>query len=206
MICLVSSKSFLGGLALTIIIPAFHTYPEHGAIIGRLVMGYSEFELMLAFCTSLTLDVEQDDILRAFFRIRSESNKFALADALMHTPLKRLGLEPLFAELKPAYKHVLKIRNQYAHCQWADTASGLFFVDLDETAKKFEGFIQHYNHIDVPLLKLQEEFFASTRMFLLYFEHEIKLKQKKVKQYIRSKPLLPEPPSLHNPQDQHPYP
>lgn len=191
---------------MTIIIPAFHTYPDHGAIIGRLVMGYSEFELMLALCTSLSLDVEQDDILRAFFRIKSESNKFALADALMHTPLKRLGLEPLFAELKPSYKHCLKIRNQYAHCQWADTSSGLFFVDLDETALKFDGFEQRHYHVDVPLLNLQEEFFASTRMFLLYFEHEIKLRQKKAKQNIRTKPLMPPLPSLHNPEDLHPYP
>jgi hypothetical protein len=195
-----------GDFVLTIIVPAFHTYPEHGTIIGRLVMGYSEFELMLAFCTSLTLDVEQDDILRAFFRIKSESNKFALADALMHTPLKRLGLEPLFAELKPAYKHCLKIRNQYAHCQWSDTASGLFFVDLDETAVKFEGFEHRHYHIDVPLLSLQEEFFAATRMFLLYFEHEIKLKMNRAKQNIRAKPSMPPLPGLHNPEDQHPYP
>ena len=168
-------------------------------------MGYSEFELMLAFCTSLTLDVERDDILRAFFRMRSESNKFALADTLMRTPLKRFGLEPLFAELKPAIKRCLKIRNQYAHCQWANSDNGLFFVDLDETALKFEGFEQRHLHIDVPLLNLQEEFFVATRMFLLYFEHELQLKKHPEWKHHRSKPAMPPEPSLHNPEDQHPY-
>ncbi len=139
---------------MTILNPALHRAPSEAAIIGRLILAYSEFELMLALCTSLTLDVEQDDILRAFFRIKSESNKFALADALMHTPLKRLGLEPLFADLKPAYRQCLKIRNQYAHCQWSDSPNGLFFVDLDETAEKFEGFTQRHYHIDLPLLKI----------------------------------------------------
>lgn len=203
-----TSSRFLssGDSVLSIIIPVFHRFPAEGAIIGRLVLGYSELELMMAYCTSLAVDAEQDDILRAIFRIRSESNRIGLVDALIGGPLKKLGLFNVFTDIKGALGLCLKIRNQFAHCQWADTAGGIFFANLDESAEKAEGFKMRYYHVDLSLLEAQETYFVATRMYLFHLEYEIKLKKGAKKVSPWKKPSMPPKPSLHNPEALHPYP
>ncbi len=44
--------SFLGGLAMTTIMPAFDTFLQEGAIVGRLLVGYGELELELCNCVA----------------------------------------------------------------------------------------------------------------------------------------------------------
>jgi hypothetical protein len=54
----------------------------------------------------------------------------------------------------------LKIRNQYAHCNWADSdpKAGLFFADLQESAKREDWFTswKHVQHIPRWLNKDQK--------------------------------------------------
>jgi hypothetical protein len=190
----------------SILLPAFHRYPTEGAIIGRMVMGYGELELMLAVCTAAAIDADKDDILRAIFRYQSEGGRIRLADALLKQPLDKLGLANDFAHIKHALIYCKNIRNQYAHCQWGDTEIGLWFANLDDAANKHEGFDYTFLHVDLELITLQEAYFATTRESLFYLEHEISVRQGLTKSNPWKMPKLPERPLKHYPPEQYPYP
>jgi hypothetical protein len=71
----------------------------------------------------------------------------------------------------------LRIRNQYAHCNWYDDNSGqLAYVNVDYLAKEkepvegFDNLTRH--HIDVPTLQLQGQYFGYTDALLGYANYE----------------------------------
>lgn len=117
------------------IMPAFRKSPDEAAIIGRLLAGYGELEFSLAFCLGVVLG---DHIvgIKAFFRLRSESSRLEVTDALMRDAIAAQGIEGEYAQAIGCIRHCLKIRNKYAHCHWAvDTSAGLFFTSMQDTAE-----------------------------------------------------------------------
>jgi hypothetical protein len=68
----------------------------------------------------------------------------------------------------------LKIRNQYAPCNWAETdpKAGLFFADLQDSATRQDWFT-NWKHVDVPLLARQEAFFSDVRGAMLFMEADL---------------------------------
>jgi hypothetical protein len=104
--------------------------------------------------------------------------------------------------------HCMKIRNQYAHCNWADAAhvgrkaAGLFFADLEKSA--FNGdFFHQFRHVNVELLTLQEGYFAQTMEWLDFLNHEIAFAQGRIARQNWPRPPELEPPPLHNPPQKH---
>jgi len=80
------------------ILPVFRTFPEEGQIIGRLVVGYGVLEFYLICCLGPALGSD-DRALRALFRVRSESTRIDVADALMRPPYKEIGLQDKYNEM-----------------------------------------------------------------------------------------------------------
>ena len=103
------------------VMPAFHRFPNEAAIIGRLLAGYAELEIGLLHC--VTVAREEDDFdatLKAMFRIRGETARINVGDALGRQVYDKLGLGADFEMAVSAMRYCLKIRNQYAHCNWYD--------------------------------------------------------------------------------------
>jgi hypothetical protein len=98
-----------------VIFPAFWSFPEEGAIIGRLLTGYAELEISLMRCIHVVRD-DFDTVLKAMFRIRGEQQRLSVGDALGRHHYQALDLGVEFnAAVKPM-DYCRQIRNQYAHC------------------------------------------------------------------------------------------
>jgi hypothetical protein len=117
------------------VMPAFHRFPNEAAIIARLLAGYAELEIALLHCVAVATDFNAT--LKAMFRIRGETARINVGDALGRQVYHKLGLGTDFEMAVGALRYCLKIRNQYAHCNWYDDWSGgLAFVNVEEIAKE----------------------------------------------------------------------
>lgn len=81
-----------------------------------------------------------DMAVKALFRARGESQRIKIADALGRQAYRKLKLETLFEGTISGMHYCLKIRNQYAHCNWHDDNTGcLSFLNMEQIAKKKRG-------------------------------------------------------------------
>lgn len=162
------------------IMPAFRDFPKEGMIIGCLLAGYGELELILCNCVSEARD-DFDTTFKAMFRPRGETQRIDVADALGRHHYREAGLEQPFSEAIGEIRYCLKIRNQYAHCYWTeDFGRSLGLVELEETAKRHgevyrRELIGLAKDIDVPTLEGQEAFFCRTNDCLRFLLHEYRV-------------------------------
>src|ERR1700721_2673311 len=119
----------------TTIMPVFDRYPVEGRIIGRLLAGYGDLEFGLCTCVGMGIG-DFDMAIKAMYRPRGESQRIEIADALGRKAYHRLRLGTLFEETIANMKVCLKIRNQFAHCNWHDIGGKLGFVDFQTIAEK----------------------------------------------------------------------
>lgn len=192
--------------------PPFRRFSNEAAIIGRLLAGYGEIDLSFAVCTAQVLahgnKKHKDTILRAIFRMKTESARVNLADTLIHPKLAEQKLAGDYSYIIGCIKHCLKIRNQFSHCHWADyDGAGLFFTNLEDAAEKKDGFDYEWLHIDVPLLVEQENLFFHTVECLWNLEKEylVRIGFLRDDEY-RKMPKRQQLPMLHNLPELHPPP
>lgn len=152
--------------------PAFDQYPNEAALIGRMVTSFSELELTFGMIAGTALGI-QSLALRSLYRGRSTSGRIELSDVFIRHLIHESGLVPDYEEALGAMRHCLKIRNNYAHCQWSPGLNGLFFANLEEAASRPSGFEMDQKHVDLMLLTEQETYFDYTRSFLLYFGDQV---------------------------------
>jgi hypothetical protein len=184
--------------------PALHRYPNEAAIIGRLVVAFGELEYLLVVCAARAVDDRERRILRALYRLRATSSRIDAADAIIRPTFSRDPLVDDYLITINSIWHCLKIRNQYAHCNWADAEGhGLFFTDLEIAAQSDDDFDPMFRHIDVPLLEEQEMFFTNTQSYLYFFESQLSMRQGTPTYPIHPKPLVLPQPLLHNSPAQH---
>jgi hypothetical protein len=185
------------------ILPAFLTFHNEAAIIGRLLAGYAELEIGLMNCVSQIHD-DLDMVLKTMFRTRGESQRVAVADALGRHYYAQHGLDTEFSMAIGAIGHCLKIRNQYAHCNWYDDHSGrLAFVNLEEGAKP-NGYVKDLldltiSHVDVPFLQEQEDYFAFADELTAWVNYEGRHRAGKLANQPLAKPRQRTPPPLRLP-------
>ena len=100
--------------------------------------------------------------------------------------------------------HCHKVRNQFAHCNWGDhqAGGGLFFADLQYSAGTPD-FSYYWKHIDQPLLELHDQYFWLALEQLRFIDHELAVKQGRLRSHFWPRPTIPEQPPLHNPPDEH---
>jgi hypothetical protein len=183
------------------VMPVFQRFPKEAAIIGRLLAGYGELEIDLLHCVSVARK-DFDAVLKAMFRTRGETQRLNVADALGRQLYRKLKLGTDFETALAAVRYCLKIRNQYAHCNWYDDYSGrLAFVNVEEVATKnehvsgFDNITRYY--VDVPTLEEQESYFGYAGALLAYANYEGRYRTGELKTRFLEKPLHVSQPPLH---------
>jgi hypothetical protein len=197
--------------------PAFDRYPKEAAIVGRLLAGYAELEFQLGLCAERALRKSEHPgypesvphkadnrhvALKALYRLRSESGRLQVADALARSEYTYLGLEAPYADAIGAIRHCLKIRNQFAHCHWGtDPYIGLIFTDLEENARGVGDFTfdSTWRSIDLALLQLQEAYFEYTMRCLEFIHGEFRVRAKMASSHPHAKPTKTLQPLLYKP-------
>src|ERR1051326_7993071 len=94
------------------IMPAFGRRPKEAAHIGNMLAGYGELEYDLAQCLSSVLG-DKHAGFRAFFRMKGESSRIEVTDALIKGPFHEVGLGDGYNEALGAIRWCKSIRNQY---------------------------------------------------------------------------------------------
>ena len=186
------------------VMPAFHRFPNEAAIIGRLLAGYAELEIGLLDCVTVVRE-DFDATLKAMFRVRGETARINVGDALGRRVYRKLGLGTDFEMAVGAMRYCLKIRNQYAHCNWYDdfVRKQLAFVNVEEIAEKnrpisgFDKLTRRY--VDVPILKEQEQYFGYAHALTDYASSEARFQTGKVTTRVFVKPAQVSQPLLHLP-------
>ena len=141
--------------------PAFDRYQAEAVLIGRILSSFGEIEL--TFCAGADAATEADKkLLKALYLLRTTSSRIDVADELMRPIYEQHRLLEPYTVTQTMVRYSLTIRNQYAHCNWADhPTAGLFFADLQTSAKN-RSFDHFYKHVDIPLLTLQLEYLGAT--------------------------------------------
>ena len=185
------------------IMPAFIKLPQEAAIIGRLLVGYAELELELCFCVAVAKD-DFDLAFKTMFRPRGETQRVQIADAVGRPCYHRLKLGSHFEDAISAVKFCLKLRNQYAHCQWHDDyGRQLGFVELEDLANDNQPVTNlgdaEIKHLDLALLQQQEAYFVYTSRLLLYLNYEGRKREGKLTSHTFSIPKKGKRPIPYNP-------
>lgn len=185
---------------------AFASFPEEAAILGRLLAGYGEVEYELTQCLGMALG-EDDVALKVMYRMRSESQRLHIADALMRPIYEEATLGNQYSDALGASRYCLRVRNQYAHCHWFDDPKdGLFFMNFADAAEATGKVLISFRHVDVPLLSSQEEYFCYTLESLVFLYNELKVQRGVIASHtLRMPPRIPQP-NFCNPPEEHPVP
>jgi hypothetical protein len=182
--------------------PAFLRFPLEAGIVGHLLAAFGELEVELCFNASKATGLG-DSVLSALYRIRATRSRLEAADALMRPIYMKAGLGAGYADAFARVLYCLRIRNQFAHCNWGDHAeAGLFFVDLTAAAETPD-FEHMWKHVDFPLLTSHESYFDAALEALRFMDHEMAVKQGKLRYHAWPRPPALAQPPLHNPIGQH---
>ncbi|MGE4064318.1 MAG: hypothetical protein AB7E79_13205 [Rhodospirillaceae bacterium] len=173
-------------------------------MIGRMLLNYGELEMMLGTALGYALNNQSRTALRVLFRVTGESARLSAADALMRDYYIKNGKGAEYADMLGAFRWCTKLRNQYAHCHWADHHhAGLFFTDLSEPAKANDTFDFWFRHVDLQLLEQQKSFFDYTGDCLTHLDFEGERLHGMRPGHVFPMPSKRKRPSLHNPPEQH---
>jgi hypothetical protein len=113
------------------------------------------------------------------------------------------GLTEAYDDAASRVSYCLLIRNQFAHCNWADhEAGGLFYADLQTLARTADFWLR-WKHVDAPLLLLHEGYFDAALEALRFADHELAVKQRKLQYHVWPKPPALAQPPRHNPELAH---
>jgi len=183
------------------VVAGFNSHPSEAKIIGGIVAGYGELVFALTWCVS-QINGDFDSTFKAIYRVRGETNRIDIADALARSFLSPSAIRTLFEETIAAMRWCLKIRNQYAHCNWINTGSGLLFVNLEEVAREdavieLGTLTQH--HAELSLLKKQLTYFEWVDHCLSYLNIDAQVRAGKLRRNHLSKPTKLRRPELNAP-------
>jgi hypothetical protein len=161
-------------------------------IIGRLLIAYLEAEFDLCNCIAMGLG-DLDMAFKAMFRLRGETSRIDVAEAMGQKVYVSLGLGSQFHETIDAMRFCLKLRNRYAHSHFYDDNSGkLAMVSLEEIAKKravikdLGGLTTQY--LTAEVLTNQETYFTYTRVNIEFVTYEGRFLRKMLKTRVFAAP------------------
>lgn len=155
---------------------AFDHYKREGEIIGRIVIEYGEMEWDFCLLVAAIID-DLDPALKAMYRSRGETQRIDVGDALARNRLSPGKLRTIYEETVAHMRVCLKIRNQYAHTNWVETASdGLAFLNIEEVAKsdaKADTANLDLYGLNMGILEDQQRFFVGVFQNLRYLNMEV---------------------------------
>jgi hypothetical protein len=185
--------------------PALTLHRREAALVGRILTAFAELEYIICKSVAECRD-KPFPILRALYRISGTTARIEAADALAREIYTDFGMGSAFADAIGALKACVRIRNQYAHCAWADGGKGrnggLYFVDLSTSAEAATGWDHNWRHVSVQLLKQQYDYFEYTKDLLFHIETGATAWR------VSQLPIFPVPPKqapprMHNPPERH---
>jgi hypothetical protein len=178
--------------------PAILDHPSEFALVGKILSCYTDLELTMADCVSV-VGLDFDMVFKVLYRMRGESARVTIADALGANAFDKLGLATEFSMGIGYMQRCTQIRNQYAHCVWyADKKGALRFANLEEIAtssKRIEHNKLTMHPVTVELLTEQCNFFDYTSDWLSWLLSQAQIKLGKTPTHpIRKPKQLPKAP------------
>jgi hypothetical protein len=185
--------------------PAFKRHPDEAALIGRIVVHFGELEV--SFCQNNAIALGTHiPLMKALYSLKATSSRIDFVDGLIRNLYLAFQLGNEYDFTISMVRYCLRIRNLFAHCNWADDPAmgggGLFYADLQDSAKT-DYFTQSWKHVDAPLLQKQEDYFAEAQEWLTFLHHEMGVKQQRISSHAWPRPSELDPPPLHNSASQH---
>lgn len=198
--------NFCTGIFMEIYInPSFRRHPEEAALVGHILASFGEIELSVCANTA-TAHKLFNPVMSTLYSIRTTSTRIETALRLFRPAAELYDLIDLLPIISPMIWHCVRIRNQYAHCNWGDgpraNGGGLFFADLQASADN-PNFSHDWKHIDPPLLQHQLKYFNDTMDWLNFANGEIRVKVENQQSNFWPRPPLSDQPALHNPPAEH---
>jgi hypothetical protein len=115
-------------------------HPAERDLIGKIILAYGVLEVALMEAVKAALDGDTYTANRVLFRLKSESNRLEVADALVRPQFAKHKLGTAWEEAYGAFKCCKNIRNTYAHSTWISDPQGVLrFGDLEKAANSREG-------------------------------------------------------------------
>jgi hypothetical protein len=185
----------------------FGEFPQHREILGALLISYGEIEWALATCLQRVSDISASDATRILFRVRGESARIEVCDAIVRPAYTKIGLGGQWGNAIGATRHCKNIRNQYAHCHWRKFDDGVLrFLNLDAEAAAAEGpLIVSAVPLKLDLLQRQRSYFIYALDWLYYLEAEYGLRAGKSTSHDQVAPKsIPQPPLYDRPKTSFP--
>jgi hypothetical protein len=170
-------------------------------LIGSILTGYGELEFWMATCVATSLN-DTATAFRTIFRLRNESQRIDVADALLYPVMKKHGLSGAYSHAVGAMRHCRTIRNQYSHCHWEPVtgAKRLSFFNLEAaafTSNDDSPAVKTFD-VDVPLLTEQVSYFEYCLDGYCYLVEQLKrLAGEEPRDCPTPKPKARKPPKLH---------
>jgi hypothetical protein len=177
---------------------AIEQFPEEAIIVGRLLLAYSYLEQDFLDCVIRASSV--DLAVKTMFRLRGESQRLHLADAVARQPYIKEGLEMPYTQTLGDLSYARRIRNQYSHCSWhVGPNNELGFTNLEDLASEHielsHHSLLHMKVIDKALLKKQEHFFAFVQNSLWWLRSEYETRARRLEREPNVRPSgVPRPP------------
>jgi hypothetical protein len=133
--------------------PAFRNRPKAAGVVGRILAGYGDLELMLSQLAGMAIaskrrrrpthTIPQHRIyyehigLQKLFSMKGGDDRIRKVRLICRGPFVQFGLQEELRDLLTMVDKCRRYRNLFSHCLWARSKHrGLFFVDLEEHAKQ----------------------------------------------------------------------
>jgi|HubBroStandDraft_6_1064221.scaffolds.fasta_scaffold126942_2 hypothetical protein len=177
----------------------FEDFPAEREAIGNMLIGYGEIEFAILSCLS-EVNGDLETSARILFRVRGETPRIEVADAIMRPVFSGVGLGPKWGNAVGAIRICKNIRNQYAHCHWHQEDKQLKFMDLDADAKSTEGDVEiTYRFVDSGLIQKQTAYFSYALDWLYFLAAEYKRRAGRPVDRVPPEPKSIAAPPLYNP-------
>lgn len=144
-------------------------------IVGELLIAYGEIEFDTLCCLAETLG-SMSQALQVMFRIRSETSRLKVADAIMRPRFHALNIKEYDRFIQGAI-HCASIRNFYAHCHWNNNGPRLVATNFEDFAKPLSTPANLKTYlVSLDLLRQQQAFFKYVQegLWHLLAEHQKK--------------------------------
>lgn len=150
----------------------FDGHEEEQALIGRMLMAYSEFEFDLAKFLGYALNGDHDTGVRLFFRVNGEGARLEAADALLRPFFDGRVGPGKWGNALGTLRYCKDVRNQYAHCTW-HRAEGepLRFMNVKRDAASAEGeLLVTQIPTDLGVIQKQHQYFEYALDWLFFLD------------------------------------
>lgn len=176
----------------------FRRFPAEREAIGNMLMVYGEIEFAILGCLGDVLDGDLNTAARILFRVKGESARIDVADAIIRPAFQKNDLEKKWENTIGAIHFCRRIRNQYAHCHWQLWEDKIRFLNFDRDVRTPSGeLILKLHRIDGALLKAQSIFFEYTLDWLYFLEKEHQKRLGKIVSHSIEQPKMMAAPALY---------